>query len=70
VEKRLLEDAESFAKETASLDEDGFIQRTLRVLGISSEQDTATSQDAPGAGRIQRPAHTGETESERRKKNN
>jgi hypothetical protein len=63
VENRLLEDAESFAKETASLDEEGFVRRTLGVLGIPSSQDKATSEDAPGADRIQRPARTGETNS-------
>lgn len=63
MEKRLLEDAESFAKETASLDEEGFVRRTLRVLGISPSQGMATSEDAPGAGRIRRPARTGETNS-------
>jgi hypothetical protein len=43
VEKRLLEDAASFAKEVTSLDEEGFISRTLALLGISAEDSDATS---------------------------
>jgi hypothetical protein len=46
VEKRLAEDAESFAKEVASLDEEGFISRTLAVLGIPAEDgDTISEQE-------------------------
>ena len=59
VEKRLLEDAESFAKETASLDDKLFVQRMLDILGISSSQGEV-SEDAPMAGRIRRPAMPGE----------
>jgi len=36
VKQRLLEDARSFAKEVTSLDEEGYIGRTLAVLGIPS----------------------------------
>jgi hypothetical protein len=56
--KRLLEDAESFAKETADLDDKRFAQRTLDVLGLSPSQGEMT-EDAPMAGRIQRPATAG-----------
>jgi hypothetical protein len=46
VEKRLLDDAESFAKEVTSLDEKGFISRTLAVLGIpSKDSDTISEQE-------------------------
>ena len=58
VEKRLLEDAESFAKETASLDDKLFVQRMLDILGISSSQGEV-SEDAPMADRIRRPAMPG-----------
>jgi hypothetical protein len=34
VEKRLLEDAQSFAKEVTSLDEEGFLSRTRAALGL------------------------------------
>jgi hypothetical protein len=34
VEKRLHDDAESFAKEVSALDVAGFVDRTLAVLGI------------------------------------
>jgi len=59
VEKRLLEDAASFAKEVKSLDEEGFISRTLAVLGISAEdsdttwdqeQETSEARPHPAAG--------------------
>lgn len=67
VEKRLLDDAESFAKEITSLDEEGFISRTLAVLGISSknndaileqEEETPKARPRPvaGPGRGHRPA--------------
>jgi hypothetical protein len=53
-EKRLLEDAASFAKEVTSLNEEGFIRRTLAVLGIpatdsdtTSEQETETPEARP-----------------------
>jgi hypothetical protein len=62
VEKRLLEDAESFAKEVASLDHEGFVSRTLAGLGISrtaSETISENGEVTPGAGRIQRPAPAG-----------
>ena len=46
VEKRLLDDAESFAKEVKSLDEKGFISRTLAALGIpSKDSDTISEQE-------------------------
>ena len=61
VEKRLLEDAESFAKETASLDDKLFVQRMLDILGISSSQGEV-SEDAPMAGRIQQQAMPGAEE--------
>jgi len=41
VEKRLLEDARSFAKEVASLDEEGFISRALAALGVPPTADDA-----------------------------
>ena len=44
VEKRLVEDAESFAKEVASLDERGFISRTLALLGIPSREGDQISE--------------------------
>jgi hypothetical protein len=62
VRKRLLEDARSFANEVTSLDEEGFIHRTLAVLGIpSKDSDTRPENEevAPGAGRSQRPAPPG-----------
>jgi hypothetical protein len=43
VEKRLLKDAASFAKEVTSLDKEGFISRTLAVLGISAKDSDAIS---------------------------
>ena len=46
VEERLLEDAASFAKEVTSLDVEGFIGRTLAVLGIPAEDsDTISDQE-------------------------
>jgi len=46
VEKRLLEDAASFAKEVTSLDEEEFVSRTLAVLGIpATDSDTITGQE-------------------------
>jgi hypothetical protein len=59
VEKRLLEDATSFTKEVVSLDEEGFISRTLAALGILP-QDRDTDHQAPGAGRTQRLAPDGD----------
>jgi len=62
VEKRLLEDATSFAKEVASLDEEGIISRTLAVLGIppkDTDMITDTDEATPEAGRTQRPAPAG-----------
>jgi hypothetical protein len=59
VEQRLLADATSFTKEIAALDEEGFIDRTLAVLGIPPKHSNASSEteeDTPEAGRIQRPA--------------
>jgi len=44
VEKRLLDDAASFAEEVTSLDEEGFISRTLAYLGIPAE-DSDTIPD-------------------------
>jgi len=61
VRKRLLKDAESFAKETADLDEERFVQRTLGVLGIPPSQGEM-AEDASVADRIQRPATAGETD--------
>ncbi len=43
VEKRLLEDAASFKQGAASLDEEGFISRTLANLGITP--DTAIDNE-------------------------
>jgi len=57
VEKRLHADAESFAKEAASLDVDGFINRTLAVLGTPPADSAA--EGSPRADRIQRPAPAG-----------
>jgi hypothetical protein len=42
VGKRLTEDATSFAKEAASLDEEGFISGTLAVLGIHPKDSDPT----------------------------
>jgi hypothetical protein len=56
VEKRLLDDAASFTREVKSLDEEGFISRTLAALGIPSDADEKV---APEVGRIQRPAPAG-----------
>jgi len=44
VEKRLLDDAESFAKEVTALDEKGFISRTLAFLGIPSNESDQISE--------------------------
>jgi hypothetical protein len=41
--KRLLDDAESFAKEVKLLDEEGFISRTLVYLGIADDASDTTS---------------------------
>lgn len=41
VEQRLVDDAKSFAKEVASLDEEGFISRTLALLGIPTDASDA-----------------------------
>jgi hypothetical protein len=63
VEQRLLADATSFTKEIAALDEEGFIDRTLAVLGIPPKHSNASSEteeDTPEAGRIQRPAPAGD----------
>jgi len=68
VEKRLLEDARSFAKEITSLDEEGFISRTLAVLGIPpKDSDTVSekrNEETPGTGRTQRPAPPGAASSD------
>jgi hypothetical protein len=48
VEKRLLEDAASYAKEVASLDEEGFISRTLAVLGIPAKDSDAIAEQEEG----------------------
>jgi hypothetical protein len=61
VEKRLLDDAASFAREVNSLDEEGFISRTLAALGIPSK-DGESEKVAPEAGRIQRPAPAGDAD--------
>jgi hypothetical protein len=45
VEKRLVEDATSFAKEVTSLDEEGFISRTLAVLGIPLKDSGKVSEN-------------------------
>ena len=58
VEKRLHDDAESFAKKVTSLDEEGFISRTLAALGIpedsgttyDQEQETPEARPRPAAG--------------------
>jgi hypothetical protein len=59
VEKRLIEDAASFAKKVTSLDEEGFISRTLAALGIPAaasdtiqdqEQETLEARPHPAAG--------------------
>jgi hypothetical protein len=65
VEQRLLADATSFTKEVASLDEEGFIDRTLAVLGIPPKNSNAiseTEEGTPEAGRIQRPAPAGDAD--------
>jgi hypothetical protein len=59
VEKRLHEDAASFTREVKSLDVEGFISRTLAVLGIPSD---AGEKVAPEAGRAQRPAPAGDAD--------
>jgi hypothetical protein len=59
VEKRLLEDAASFTREVKTLDEEGFISRTLAALGIPSD---AGEKVAPEAGRTQRPAPAGDAD--------
>ncbi|GAA4238087.1 hypothetical protein GCM10022254_52520 [Actinomadura meridiana] len=59
VEKRLLRDAESFAKEIKLLDEEGALSRTLTFLGLADSDSNDVEKDAPGAGRIQRPAPAG-----------
>lgn len=59
VEKRLLEDAGSFAKEAMSLDVEGFTMRTLAVLGLPPADGETASRDEKAsveAGRTQRPA--------------
>lgn len=57
VEKRLLEDAESFAEEVTSLDEEGFISRTLAVLGIpAKDSDTISEQEVETPEARPRPA--------------
>jgi hypothetical protein len=56
VEKRLLEDAESFAKEVTALDEKGFISRTLAFLGIPSKESDQISEKE-GAAPEARPHH-------------
>jgi len=57
VEKRLLEDAASFAKEVTSLDVEGFIGRTLADLGISAEdRDTTCDQEQETSEARPRPA--------------
>jgi hypothetical protein len=63
VEKRLLEDAVSFTRGAASLDEEGFISRTLAALGIlPKDSDKAPDNEiAPEAGRTQRPAPAGDS---------
>jgi hypothetical protein len=65
VEQRLLADATSFTKEVASLDEEGFIDRTLAVLGIppkNSNTISETEEATPETGRTQRPAPAGDTD--------
>ncbi|WUH98737.1 hypothetical protein OHR68_35340 [Spirillospora sp. NBC_00431] len=59
VEKRLLQDAKSYEKQIARLDEAGFIQRTLEALGIPSDQETTVADATEEAGRSQRPAPAG-----------
>ena len=52
VEKRLLEDAASFAKEVTSLDVEGFVSRTLAVLEIpltESDKVSETGEAIPEA---------------------
>ena len=49
VEKRLLEDAESFAKEVTALDEKGFISRTLAFPGILSKESDQISENEEAA---------------------
>jgi len=56
VEKRLLDDAGSFAKEAASLDVEGFTSRTLAVLGLSAADSPAPGMVTQEAGLTQRPA--------------
>jgi hypothetical protein len=57
VEKRLAEDAESFAKEVGSLDKEGFISRTLAVLGIpAKDSDTISEHEEEASEARPRPA--------------
>jgi hypothetical protein len=63
VNKRLLNDARSFANEITSLDEEGFISRTLAALGIPTKASGTIpekeNEETPGTGRTQRPAPPG-----------
>lgn len=73
VEKRLLEDATSFAKKATSLDEEGFISRALAVLGIVPKDSDTTLENeevTPEAGRTQRPAPAGGADSDPFAENN
>lgn len=55
VEKRLLREAESFAEDLAYIDQEAFVTRVIKSLGISSDRVVGL-HDASVAGRIQRPA--------------
>jgi hypothetical protein len=51
MQHRLQDDARSFAKEVMSLDEDGFISRTLAILGLAKDSDKVTEteeEQSPG----------------------
>jgi hypothetical protein len=64
VEKRLLEDAASFTRGAASLDEEGFISRTLAALGITKNTGTSRTvrSGASWAGPSWRRSTTGASE--------
>ena len=55
VKERLLHDAESFATEVRTLDEEGFISRTLAALGLPDDsvtgQETKETSTRSGPGR-------------------
>ncbi|WP_424533710.1 hypothetical protein ACOZ38_25575 [Sphaerisporangium viridialbum] len=64
VETRLRKDAESFANEIKLLDEEGALARTLAFLGLSDSGNNQIKQNTSEAGRTQRPAPAGDTDSD------